>query len=151
MGLQHARLPILHYFLGLFRLVTIESVMPSNHLFPCHPLLILLSIFPSVRVFSNKSTLHIRWPKYWCFSFTIRPSNEYSEFGWSTWFVSSFPTFYLPLKEKYDQSTLADCQKKMVRFLEVGKRNSWVSTLGIWGIIWLISGGLLDSWPSLVA
>ena len=52
--------------------------MSSNHLILCHPLLLLLSIFPSIRVFSNKSVLHIRWPKYWSFSFSISPSNEYS-------------------------------------------------------------------------
>ena len=60
------------------KLMSIESVMPSNHLILCHPLL-LLSIFPSIRVFSNKSALCIRWPKYWSFSFSISPSNEYSE------------------------------------------------------------------------
>ena len=52
--------------------------MPSNHLILCHPLLLLPSIFPSIRVFSNESVLHIRWPKYWSFSFSISPSNEYS-------------------------------------------------------------------------
>ena len=56
----------------------IELVMPSNHLILCHPLLLPPSIFPSIRVFSNESALHIRWPKYWSFSFTISPSNEYS-------------------------------------------------------------------------
>ena len=55
-----------------------ESVMPSNHLILCHPLLLLPSIFPSIRVLSNESVLHIRWPKYWSFSFNISPSNEYS-------------------------------------------------------------------------
>ena len=55
-----------------------ELVMPSNHLTLCCPLLLLPSIFPSTRVFSNKSVLHIKWPKYWSFSFSIRPSNEYS-------------------------------------------------------------------------
>ena len=54
-------------------------MMPSNHLILCHPLLLLPSIFPSIRVFSNKSVLPIRWPKYWSFSFSISPSNEYSE------------------------------------------------------------------------
>ena len=54
------------------------SVMPSNHLILCRPLLLLPSIFPSIRVFSNESVLHIRWPKYWSFSFSISPSNEYS-------------------------------------------------------------------------
>ena len=52
--------------------------MPSNHLILCHPLLLLPSIFPSIRVFSNESTVHIRWPKYWSFSFSISPSDEYS-------------------------------------------------------------------------
>ena len=63
---------------SLFKLISIESVMPPNHLSICRPLLLLLSIFPSIRVFSNESVLHIRWPKYWCFSFSISPSNEYS-------------------------------------------------------------------------
>ena len=63
---------------SLLRLMSIELVMPSNHLILCHPLLFLPSIFPSIKVFSNESTLHIRWPKYWSFSFSISPSNEYS-------------------------------------------------------------------------
>ena len=56
---------------------SIELVMPSNHLILCHPLLLLLSIFPSIRIFSNESALHIRWPKYWSFSFNINSSNEH--------------------------------------------------------------------------
>ena len=60
------------------RLMSIESVMPSNHLILCCPLLLPPSIFPSIRIFSNESALHIRWPKYWTFSFNISPSNEYS-------------------------------------------------------------------------
>ena len=63
---------------SLLKLMSIKSVMPSNHLILCHPLLLLPSIFPSIRVFSNESVLHIRWPKYWSFSFSISPSNEYS-------------------------------------------------------------------------
>ena len=63
---------------SLLKLISIESVMPSNHLILCHPFLLLPSIFPSIRVFSNESTLHIRWTKYWSFSFNISPSNEYS-------------------------------------------------------------------------
>ena len=62
----------------LLRLMSIESVMPSNHLILCHPLLLLPSIFPSIRVFSNESALHIRWLEYWSFSFSISLSNEYS-------------------------------------------------------------------------
>ena len=57
--------------------MSIESVMPSNHLILCCPLLLLLSVFPSIRIFSNESALHIRWPKYWSFSFNISPSNEH--------------------------------------------------------------------------
>jgi len=63
---------------SLLKLMSIELVMPSNHLILCRPLLLLPSIFPSIRVFSNESVLHIRWPKYWSFSFSISPSNEYS-------------------------------------------------------------------------
>ena len=63
---------------SLFKLMSIKSVMSSNHLVLCHPLHLLPSIFPSIRVFSNESVLHIRWPKYWSFSFSISPSNEYS-------------------------------------------------------------------------
>ena len=62
--------------------------MPSNHLILCHPFLLPPSIFPSIRVFSNESVLHIRWPKYWSFSFSISPSNEYSgliSLGWTDW------------------------------------------------------------------
>ena len=63
---------------SLLKLMPIESVMPCNHLILCRPLLLLPLIFPSIRVFSNESVLCIRWPKYWCFSFNISPSNEYS-------------------------------------------------------------------------
>ena len=62
---------------SLSKPMSIESVMPSNHLILCHPLLLLPSIFPSIRVFSNESALHIKWPKYWSFSFNISPSNEH--------------------------------------------------------------------------
>ena len=63
---------------SLLKLMSIASVMPSNHLILCCPPLLPPSIFPSIRVFSNESALHIRWPKYWSFSFKISPSNEYS-------------------------------------------------------------------------
>ena len=63
---------------SLLKLMSIESVMPSNHLILCHPLLLLSSIFSSVRVFYNESAVYIRWPKYRCFNFSISPSNEYS-------------------------------------------------------------------------
>ena len=78
--LQHERLPCLSFTIAqsLLKLTSIESVMPSNHLILCCPLLLPLSIFPSIRVFSNESVLHIRYSKYWSFSFSINPSNEYS-------------------------------------------------------------------------
>ena len=63
---------------SLLKLMSIKSVMPSNHLVLCHPLLRLPSISPSIRVFSKESVLHLKWPKYWSFSFSISPSNEYS-------------------------------------------------------------------------
>ena len=70
--------PVHHQPLELFRLMSIEPVMPSNHLILCRPLLLPPSIFPSIRVFSNESVLPITWPKYWSFSFSISPSSEYS-------------------------------------------------------------------------
>ena len=63
---------------SLLKLLPIETVMPSNHFVLCHPLLLLPSIFPSIRVFSSESVLHIKWPKYWSFSFRISPSNQCS-------------------------------------------------------------------------
>ena len=73
-------MPVHHQLLwSLLKLMSIESLVPSNHLILCCPLLLLPSIFPSIRVFSNELNLHIRWPKYWSFSFSISPSNEYSE------------------------------------------------------------------------
>ena len=76
-GLEHQASLSFIISQSLCKLVSIESVIPSNHLIFCHPLL-LPSIFPSIRVFSNESVLHIRWPKYWSFSFGISPSKEYS-------------------------------------------------------------------------
>ena len=75
-GLQHTRPPPNSQ--SLLRLMSIKMVMPSNHLILCRPLLLPPSVFPSIRVFSNESVLHIRWPEYWSFSFSISPSNECS-------------------------------------------------------------------------
>ena len=78
-GLQHARLPCPSPTPRVYsNSMSIESLMPSNHLILCHPLLLPPSIFPSIRVYSNESVLPIRWPKYWSFSFSISPSNAYS-------------------------------------------------------------------------
>ena len=71
-------LPVYYQLLYLPKLMSIESMMPSNHLILCHPLLLLPSTFPSIRVFSSESVLPIRWPNYWSFSFSISPSSEYS-------------------------------------------------------------------------
>ena len=71
-----ASLPITNSW-SLLKFMSIKSVMPSNHLILCHPLLLLPPVFPSIRVFSNESVLRIRWPKYWSFSFSISPPNEY--------------------------------------------------------------------------
>ena len=76
--LQHARLPCPSPSPGVCSNSCLLSLMPSNHLILCHPLLLLPSISPNMRVFSRESTLHIRWPKYWSFSFSTSPSNEYS-------------------------------------------------------------------------
>ena len=97
---------------SLLRLMSIRLVMPSNHLILCHPLLLLPSIFPNIRVFSNESVLLIRWPKYWSFSFSISPSSEYSGliFFRIDWFdlltpfremvISSAKEFYIRVKAK---------------------------------------------------
>ena len=79
---------------SLLKLISIESVMPSNCLILCHPILLLHSIFPSIKVFSNESALHIRWPKCWSFSFSISPSNEYSDL------ISFWTTGLIPLLSK---------------------------------------------------
>ena len=74
---QHSRPPCPSPTPGVLKLMSTESVMPSNHLILCHPLLLLPSIFPSIRVFSSESVLFIRWTKYWSFSFNISPTNEH--------------------------------------------------------------------------
>ena len=85
---------------SFLKLMPIESVMPSNHLVLCHPFLFLPSIFCSIRVFSNELVLHIRWPKYWSFSFSISPSNEYS--GWSPLGLTGLIS--LQSKDSYESS-----------------------------------------------
>ena len=78
MGCSTLGFPVHHQLPSLLKLMPIDSVMPSNHLVLCHPLLLLPSIFPSIRVFSSESVLCVRWLKYWSFSFSISPSNDYS-------------------------------------------------------------------------
>ena len=90
---------------NLFKLMSIESVMPSNHLILCCPLLLLLSIFPSIRVFSNESVLHIRWPDYWHFSFNISPNKKYSE-------LMSFRIEWFDLRDFQESSPTSDAQPR---------------------------------------
>ena len=89
-GFQHVRFPCLSISPRVCSFMLLESVMPSNHLILCHPLLLLPSVFTSIRVISNESVLPIRWPKYWSSSFSISPSNEYS---WLVYFRIDW--FYL--------------------------------------------------------
>ena len=90
-GLQHQASLSITNSQSLLKLISIESMMPSNHLILCHPLLVLPSIFPSIRVFSSESVLCIWWPKYWSFSSSISPSNEYP--GWFTSRLTGFISF----------------------------------------------------------
>ena len=83
----HCASPSITNSWSLLKLMSIETMMPSNHLILCHPLLLPPSIFPSIRVFSNESVLRIRWPKYWSFSFSINPFNiqDWFPLGWTGW------------------------------------------------------------------
>ena len=90
--------PVLYCIPSLLRLTSIQAMMPFNHYVLCHPLFLLLSVFPRIRLFSSKSALHIRWPKYWSFSFSISPSIEYSGLiSFRTDWFDPF-LFYLRLK-----------------------------------------------------
>ena len=105
--------PIYHQLLELTQLMSIELVMPSNHLILCHPLLLLPSNFPSIRVFSNESVLRIRWPKYRSFSFSISPSNEYSgliSFGMD-WFdlLAVQGTLKSPFQQHSSKASILSC------------------------------------------
>ena len=103
-GLQHTRLLSITNSWSLLKLMSIKSVVPSNRLMLCHPLLLLPSIFPSIRVFSNESALHNRWPKYWRFSFSISPSNEYSG-------LISFRMDWLDLQDTLKSLLQHNCSK----------------------------------------
>ena len=88
---------------NLLKFMSIQSVMLSNGLILCHPLLLLPSIFPTIRVFSNQLALHIRWPKYWSFSFSISPSNEYS--GLISFTIDGFDLLAVQYPIKQDGAT----------------------------------------------
>ena len=116
--------PVFTVSRSLFKLMSIESVMPSNHFILCHPLLLLLSIFPSIRVFSNESVLHIKWPKYWSFSFSICPSNEYS--GLISFRIDWFDLFAVQGTPK----SLLQHNSKSTGIFKKKKGNSTLCSLG---------------------
>ena len=93
--------------------MSIKPVMPSNHLILCHPVLLLSSIFPNIRIFSYESVLHIRWPKYWSFSFSIRPANEYSgliSFRMDWWDLLAVQgTFKILLQHHSSKTSILQC------------------------------------------
>ena len=96
----------------LLKLMSIESMMPSHHLIFCYPLLLLPSILPSIRVFSNESALHIRWPKYWSFSFSISPSNEYLGF------ISGLTSLILlPFHEQNEKGKIYEWHRNCIIFI----------------------------------
>ena len=114
---------------SLLKLVSIESVMPSNHLVLCCPLLLLPSIFPSIRVFSNELALHIRWPKYWSFSFIISPSNEYS--GLISlridWFDLAFQGTLKSLLQHHSSKATNSCRTLVLR-RRITTRPCWITS-----------------------
>ena len=115
-GLKHSRPPSITNSRSLLKLMSIESVMPSNHLNLCHPLLLLPSIFPSIRVFSDESVLPIRWPKYWSFSFSIIPSSENSgliSLGWTL----GFPCYPRDSQESSPTPQFKSINSSALRFL----------------------------------
>ena len=102
---------------SLPRLMSIESVMRSNYLILCHPLLLLPSIFPNIRVFSNESSVRIRWPKYWSFSFSINPSNEHPgliSLGWTGWISLQFKG----LSRAFSKTTVQKHHSSALSFLD---------------------------------
>ena len=122
-------------FQTLLKLMSIESVMPSNHLILCHPLLLLPSIFPSIRGFSNELVFWIKWPKYWRFSFSTSPSNKYSEL------ISSRVNWFLLI----DQTTWSDClwfflQGEKVLIKQTLSFSAFVTTVCLYKLLDLCSG-----------
>ena len=93
---------------SLLKLMSVESVMPSNHLILCHPLLLLPSIFPSIKVFSSESALRIRWPNYWSFSLSISPSNDYS--GLISFKMDWISLQFKGLSRVFSSTTIWNCQ-----------------------------------------
>ena len=114
-------------FWSLLKLMSIKSVMPSNHLILCHPLLFLPSIFPSIRVFSSESALPIRWPKYWSFSFSISPSSviqDWYPLGWTGWISLQFKG----LSRVFSNTTAQRINSSALSFLYSPTLNPYMTT-----------------------
>ena len=111
---------------SLLKLVSIDSMMPSNHLILCHPLLFLPSIFPSIKIFSSELALCIRWPKYWSFSFSISPSNEYS--GSISFRIDWFDLFAV-------QGTLKSLLQNHSSKASILQRSAWMHDTGCLGLV----------------
>ena len=134
---------------SMLKLMRMKSVMPYNHLILCHSLLFLPSIFPSIRVFSNESVLHIRWPKYWSFSFSISPSNEYS--GLISFRIDWFDLLQNLGKTDYSSNVCTNPKLRKTSFSKcflwrncnIGTKN--LKKIVIWLGSWIWISGLLLS------
>ena len=119
--------PVHHQLLELAQTHVHQSVMPSNHLILCHPLLLLSSIFPSIRVFSDESVLHIRWPEYWGFSYSICPSNEYS--GLISFRIDSFDFLTVQGLSRVFSNTTVQSEEELKSLLMKVKEESEIAGL----------------------
>ena len=148
-------LPIHPQLLELIKLMSTESVMSSNHLILCHPLLFLLSTFPSIRVFSKVSLLHIRWPKYWSFSFSISPSNDYS--GLIFFRIDWFDLFAVQgtlkslLQRRSSKASVLQCSTFFIVQLSHPYMTSWKAiALTIWMFVNKVMSWLFNTLSSFV-
>ena len=122
-------LPVNHQLQELLNLMCTDSMMPSNHLILCHSLLLPSSIFPSIRIFSKESVLCIRWQKYWSFSFSISPSNEYSELislrmDWLD-LLAFQGTFKNPLQHHSSKASILQCSAFFIIQLSQPMHDYW--------------------------
>ena len=129
--------PVHHQSQSLLKLMSIELVMPSNHLILCHPLLLLPSFFPSIRVFSNESVFCITWPKYWSFSFSISPSDEYSglisfRMDWLDLLAAQETLKHLLQHHNWKASILWHCALFMVQLSHLYMTTGKTIALTIW-------------------
>ena len=131
-------LPVHHQLPDLLKLKSIESVMPSNHLIFCCPLLLQASVFPNIGVFSNEGVLHIRWPKYWSFNLSISPSNEYS--GLISFRIDWFDFFFFFFEILFTfgcAGSFSSCGHGPLPLWSVGSRARGLRRCGTWAL-WLL-------------